>query len=223
MPHGTALLAAWAQRKQGEVADASFLKHKALRRDLSPVSPAMGGEDGDEVALRGDSPALQVAEVQQVELPAVLAVVDVVHVLLRGQTYRQGSVPPPAPSVPRRHRYRLSLKAHVPNGWEPSPLLGGSLVLEMGQKKPEGNRDHRGGNGDLEWSLCPRMRGRPDHGQTSTVSKDGASTLWVHGHPIDLHGSLQSCPMDCPPWGCWDVPSPARDPGASHPIPLPSQ
>lgn len=30
---------------------------------------------------RGDSPALQVAEVQQVELPAVLAVVDVVHVL----------------------------------------------------------------------------------------------------------------------------------------------
>lgn len=33
--------------------------------------------------MEGHSPALQVAEVQQVELPAVLAVVDVVHVLLR--------------------------------------------------------------------------------------------------------------------------------------------
>lgn len=34
-------------------------------------------------ARPGDSPALQVAEVQQVELPAVLAMVDVVHVLSR--------------------------------------------------------------------------------------------------------------------------------------------
>lgn len=53
----------------------------------------MGAEDGDEAVLQRDSPALQVAEVQQVELPAVLAVVDVVHVLLKGQMYRRGSVP----------------------------------------------------------------------------------------------------------------------------------
>lgn len=41
------------------------------------------------------------------------------------------------------------------------------------------------------------------------------------GHPIDLHWSLHSCPMDCSPWGCWDVPSPARNPGESHLIPFP--
>lgn len=35
-------------------------------------------------AQTGDSPALQVAEVHQVELAAVLAVVDVVHVLPEG-------------------------------------------------------------------------------------------------------------------------------------------
>lgn len=34
-------------------------------------------------AWLGNSPALQVAEVQQVEFPAVLAVVNVVHVLPR--------------------------------------------------------------------------------------------------------------------------------------------
>lgn len=36
-----------------------------------------------QAAWLGDSPALQVAEVQQVELPAVLAVVNVVHILPR--------------------------------------------------------------------------------------------------------------------------------------------
>lgn len=36
-----------------------------------------------QAAWLGDSPALQVAEVQQVEFPAVLAVVNVVHVLPR--------------------------------------------------------------------------------------------------------------------------------------------
>lgn len=43
-------------------------------RRWAPRAPGTGG----------DSPALQVAEVHQVELPAVLAVVDVVHVLPEG-------------------------------------------------------------------------------------------------------------------------------------------
>lgn len=41
-----------------------------------------------QAARLGGSPALQVAEVQQVELPAVLAVVDVVHVLPRWMNTR---------------------------------------------------------------------------------------------------------------------------------------
>jgi len=56
------------------------------------ATPAMDREDKEKcwggtrhrrLARLGASPALQVAEVQQVELPAVLAVVDVVNVLPR--------------------------------------------------------------------------------------------------------------------------------------------
>lgn len=50
-----------------------------------PVTPAPWGHT---VARQRHSPALQVAEVQQVELPAVLAVVDVVHVLSEGTDTR---------------------------------------------------------------------------------------------------------------------------------------